>query len=75
MDTSLDCLRLGRTAVVTHIEVNAALGNRLRAFGLVPGTKVCCRYRSPCGSVTALEFRDTVVAMRTRDLCGIRVRC
>ena len=47
--------------------------NRLRAFGMVPGTQVRCRYRRPGGSVTALEFRGAVVALRTRDMARIRV--
>lgn len=75
MDISLDRLCLGREGVVTHIETDDTLKNRLRVFGMVPGTPVRCRYRAPGGSVTALEFRGTVVALRTRDLKNIRVQC
>lgn len=75
METSLDQIRTGVRAVVTKIEVKAELARRLRDFGLVPGTLVCCRYRSPGGQVTALELRGTVVALRTRDLKRIEVRC
>lgn len=75
MQISLDRLRPGLEAIVTEINVDAALQCRLRDFGLVPGTKVCCRYRSPGGGVTALELRGSVLALRTRDLKNIRVRC
>lgn len=75
METNLSCIRPGTQAVVTQIGTDARLKCRLRDFGLVPGTMVRCRYRAPGGSVTALEFRGTVVALRTRDLQKIRVRC
>jgi Fe2+ transport system protein FeoA len=75
MDISLDRLCLGQKGIVTHINTENAMKNRLRVFGMVPGTSVCCRYQTPGGSVTALEFRGTVVAMRTKDLKKIRVEC
>lgn len=73
MQISLDRLKLGQQGVVTHIDTDAYLKRRLKAFGVVPGTQVTCRYRTPGGSVTALEFRGTVLALRTRDLQKIRV--
>ena len=75
MQTNLNILHLGRQAVVESVNTEPALRQRLRDFGLVPGTKVCCRYRTPCGSVTAVELRGSVVALRTQDLGKIRVRC
>lgn len=75
METSLDRIKPGGRAVVTKIGTDAALCKRLRDFGLVPGTKVTCRYRSPWGDVTALELRGSVLALRTADLRKIRVRC
>ena len=75
MEYSLDQVCLGKTAVVTSLRVDHVLGDRLTDFGLIPGTEVCCRYRSPGGQVTALECRGTMLAMRTRDLRGIWVRC
>lgn len=73
METGLDHIRPGVQAVVTRVNTDPALTHRLRQFGLVPGTRVCCRYRCPWGSVTALEFRGSVLALRTRDLGKIRV--
>ena len=75
MQTSLKELKCGKWAEITQIGVKAELARRLRDFGFVPGTQVCCRYRDPSGRVTALELRGTVIAMRTRDLQQIRVRC
>ena len=75
MQTNLNFLRLGRHAVVETVDTEPALQQRLRDFGLVPGTQICCRYRTPGGSVTAVEFRGSVVALRTRELAKIRVRC
>ena len=73
MEMSLARLENGVWATVRELAISAALADRLRDFGLIPGTRVRCRYRSPGGDVTALEFRGTVVALRTRDLAGIRV--
>ena len=75
METSLDRVGLNGKAVVTAITVKTELARRLRDFGLIPGTQVCCRYRDPSGRVTALELRGTVIALRTRDLKQILVRC
>jgi len=75
METGLDQLRPGCRGVVIRIDTEAALRQKLKAFGLVPGTVVSCRYRCPWGHVTALELRGSVLALRTRDLQKIRVRC
>ena len=75
MQTTLDRLPLGRQAVVTGIDVAAALKSRLTDFGMIPGTRVCCCYRTPGGQVTALALRGTVIALRTGDMKKIRVRC
>lgn len=68
MEITLDRLCLGQKAVVTRIDTDADLKDRLRDFGLVAGTAVRCRYRGSGGSVTALEFRGSVLALRSRDL-------
>ncbi len=75
METSLDLLRPGKRAVVLSINTDAALCSRLKDFGMVPGTRIQCRYRCPWGTVTALELRGAVLALRTADLRKIRVRC
>lgn len=75
MEIDLSKLAPGKSGVVTEIHTEDNLRARLYAFGFVPGTKVSCCYRSPEKKVTALSFRGTVVALRTRDLAKIRVRC
>lgn len=74
MNTTLNHIRPGMQAVVLKITVQEALERRLQDFGLVPGTRVRCRYRSPGQQVTALECRGAVIALRTRDLRQIQVR-
>lgn len=74
METGLDVLRPGKRAVVIKVDTDPALRRRLRDFGLVPGTVVSCRCRCPWGTVTALELRGSVLALRTADLRKIRVR-
>lgn len=75
MEMDLDLLQPGRSATVVCIRSEKALKARLQDFGLVPGTVVHCRFRSPDGCVTALEFRGLLLALRTTDLKHIRVRC
>lgn len=40
---------------------------RLRDLGLIEGTQIKCRYRSPLGDPTAYDIRGAVVALRQRD--------
>ena len=70
----LDKLPIGIPSVVMRIRCPKELEKRLGDFGLVEGTVVTARYRSPDKGVTALEFRGTVLALRTRDLKGVYVR-
>ncbi|MBE6958954.1 MAG: ferrous iron transport protein A [Ruminococcaceae bacterium] len=74
MEVSLDKLPVGVPAVVTAIRCSPSFCSRLRDFGLVSGTRVMVRYRSPDRGVAAVEFRGTVIAMRCKDLKGVRVR-
>ncbi len=74
MEVSMDKLPKLVPGVVTKITCKDALTKRLRDFGLVPGTVVMNRYRSPDGGVTAFECRGAVLALRTKDLKGVRVK-
>lgn len=74
MEITLDRLEQGICCTIVEIRSPEPLRSRLRQFGLIPGTTVSVRYRSPDGGVTALELRGTVVALRTRELKKIRVR-
>ncbi len=68
MEFSLDHLRPGRCAVITRMDVESTLNARLKSFGMVPNTIVCCQYCSPDGSVASLSCRGGVIAIRTKDL-------
>jgi Fe2+ transport system protein FeoA len=74
MQITLDRLPVNIPALVIQIGCKKELTDRLQDFGLIPGTVVTACYRSPDRGVTALEFRDTVIALRTRDLKGVRVK-
>ena len=74
MEISLNRLCPGAKAVVLQIDTDKALEKRLKDFGLVPGTPVRCTYRCPWGDVTALSFRGSVLALRSKDLAKIRAR-
>lgn len=74
MQITLDRLPVNIPAQVIQIGCKKELTDRLQDFGLIPGTVVTACYRSPDRGVTALEFRDTVIALRTRDLKGVRVK-
>ena len=71
---NLDQLRTGVWAKVIGIDTECQLKQRLREFGLIPGTRVRRRYASPGGDVVAIELRGSVLALRTRDLRKIRVQ-
>lgn len=74
MLVNLDSVCPGCRCAVVSVNTDKALRERLRDFGLVPGTQVCPRYRSPGGHGTVISFRGTELALRTRDLKHIRVR-
>lgn len=74
MQITLDRLPVNIPARVVQIGCQKELRDRLQDFGLVPGTVVTACYRSPDRGVIALEFRDTVIALRTHDVKGVRVK-
>lgn len=74
MEMSLASICSGNRAIVTDIQGDRVLCARLRDFGMVPGTAVGCRCRSPWGDTLALEIRGSVVAVRADDVRSIRVR-
>ena len=71
MEITLDHLRPGMGASVVRIDTKDVLRRRLEDFGFVPGTFVHCCYRSPRADVSAIGFRGSVLALRSRDLSKI----
>lgn len=74
MVLALDQIIKGKWAWVTDIDTDPCLRKRLCDFGLVPGTRVRCRYASPLGDVLAIELRESVIALRKHDAHRILVR-
>ena len=68
---TLDQLRPGEVGVVEALALREARAAPLRRLGLLPGTAVLCRRRSPFGDPTVYRFRETDVALRRRDAAGI----
>ena len=58
---------------VMTIDTSKQLRERLQELGLLPGTRVCRRYSSPGRDVAAIEFRGSILALRSQDLSRIRV--
>lgn len=73
MEITLDTILQDEEKTVTEILAEPDLSARLRDFGLIPGTKVICRYLSPGRHLLAIECRGAVLALRRRDAGGIRV--
>ena len=71
MNLSLDTLRVGQSARVSHIEAEPAMRRRLLELGLVPGTRVTCAAVSPAGDPAAYAVRGAVIALRRRDAAGV----
>ena len=75
MVCGLDGLRPGAAAVVMEVHGSIGLLDRLKDFAFVPGTRVKCLYAGPGGKVKAMACRGSVIALRTRDIGKILVRC
>lgn len=69
----MDRLPEGVSATVVRMECKQELIHRLHSFGLVPGTVVMIRYRSPGGKAAAFECRGAVLALRSKDMKGVYV--
>lgn len=74
MDISMEHIRPCDRVRITCISEFNPLKERLREFGLVTDTQVFCPFLSPAGDLAALEFGGTVIAVRVKDLAGIRAR-
>lgn len=73
MNPSLNTLRVGESARVSHIEAEPAMRRRLLELGLVPGTPVTCAAVSPAGDPAAYLIRGAVIALRRKDAGGVRL--
>lgn len=64
----------GQQAIVESIQTEGAMGRRLMDLGLTEGTRVVCVGRSPGGDPAAFLIRGAVIAIRSEDCAGVRVR-
>ena len=71
MNPSLNTLRVGESALVSHIEAEPAMRRRLLELGLVPGTRVTCAAVSPAGDPAAYLIRGAVIALRRKDAAEV----
>ena len=71
--SSLNSLRVGQSARVSHIEAEPAMRRRLLDMGLVEGTRVECVQKSPAGDPAAYLIRGAVIAIRSEDSSKILV--
>jgi len=71
--TTLNHLKLGKTAEVTKLFFNGTERRRFLDLGLIKGTKITPVLKSPSGDPTAYELRGSIVAIRKEDTEKIEV--
>lgn len=70
---ALNTLKVGEKAKIRSLDTDSSLYRRLCDIGLVEGTEICCLMKSPLGDPCAYRIRGAVIALRNRDICGIRI--
>lgn len=73
MKLSLSELGIGQSAVVTGVDTDDTLKNRLYDIGLVKNTPVKVLHASPAGDPRAYFIRGAVIALRLADTNHITV--
>ena len=68
---SLSDIAVGQSAIVKKLVSGGSIRRRFLDIGLVPGTKVTCLMKSPCGDPTAYLIRGAVIAIRQKDAADI----
>lgn len=71
---SLCDIEVGECAVVERLCVHGSMRRRLLDIGLCDGTEVQCVGRSPMGDPSAYLIRGAVIAIRSNDSRGVKVR-
>lgn len=72
--TTLNKILTGEFAVVTSVDTELSLKQRLYDIGLVPGTRIKVVHQSPSGNPRAYMVRGAVIALRNCDAENIFVR-
>ncbi len=71
---TLDRLAPGEVAAVERLDVEGDMRRRFLDLGLIENTVVECIGKSPGGDPTAYLIRGAVIAIRSKDCKGIRIR-
>lgn len=71
---TLSQIRTGERVEVVEFLGQCPLRQQLEQFGITVGSILFCRYCSPGAELAALECEGSVVALRLRELSGIKVR-
>ena len=70
---TLDQLKLGRSAMITHVGGEGALRRRLLDMGLTPNTQIFVRKVAPLGDPIELCLRGYELTLRKQDAAQIDV--
>lgn len=74
METCLNEINPGQSAVVERLRVHGSMRRRLLDIGLVEGTRVECVGVSPMGDPAAYCIRGAIIAIRAADSRNVLVR-
>ncbi len=67
-------LSIGKKAEITKLIATGKKRRRLLDLGLIPGTEIISKRRSPSGDPTAYLFRGTIIALRSEETNLIYVK-
>lgn len=64
---SLLSLDIGKTYVLSHVDLQGALRQRILDLGFTEGAEIKCLFKAPSGSPLAFLIRGSVIALRKTD--------
>ncbi len=64
---SLNCLPIGKTAIVSHLDATGKDRRRFLDLGLVNGTLIEAVQKSPSGDPIAYFIKGAMIALRKED--------
>ena len=67
-------LPIGKKAEITELTTRGKKRRRLLDLGLIPGTYIVTKRRSPSGNPSAYLFRGTIIALRSEVTDSIYVK-
>ena len=64
---SLLSLDIGKTYILSHVDLQGALRHRILDLGFTEGAEIKCLFKAPSGSPLAFLIRGSVIALRKAD--------